>query len=783
MKRLSGTVVTGLVFGLLSVALFLATGAWAKPTTPEQAKTVVANWLAQEAQPLGAPLGGQVREVQTFKDSDGNPAYYVVCLNPSGLVFLPADDLVEPIVGFVSGATSYDPSPTNRLGRLISGDLPGRVRQARQVEAQLMAAGAPLAGATPQAAAQQKWAWLAANSPIGASPLMGAGAPAITSISPSGHAPGTFTVILTGGNFTGITEVTCSYASLSFTWTLVSDTLITIDATFPVGTYTFTVVGPNGSATSPALTVGQFGLASLSDVRVAPFIQSNWGSTTVDGSQGMPQGPYSWPCYNYFTPPYPAGGDYNFLNYPCGAIATAELMRFWQYPTTGVGRGMFTITVNGGQSCWTLRGGDGLGGPYQWSNMPLNPISVFDPLNPLASDVQRQAIGNLTHDIDLTLNMDYEWTYSPTTGYDGTNKYRMADVAQALVSTFKYGNAMAGGNAGKNIPCPNRDAMINPNLDAGYPVVLSVTASGPGVFFDAVCDGYGYNLNSMYHHLHMGYNTWFNLPLVFLSTTDQDYQFNILTDIIYNVYVSGAGEIISGRVNDASGNPLSGATVTATGGYTATTNANGIYALAKVPSTTTFTLTVSKTGYSFFPQTVTTGKSISNTAEASSYICGNLWGVDFTANSTLGQALDNTQLAFPTSGAADWYAESSYWYYGGSAAQSGAIDYGQSSTLQTTVTGPGVLTFYWSTSSTPLYNKITLTLDSSYVDMLSGIVGWSQKTVNIPAGLHTVAWTYSKIANASGSLGSDCGWVDKVVYTRENVIHNLEAVYQLLLLQ
>ena len=170
-------------------------------------------------------------------------------------------------------------------------------------------------------------------------------------------------------------------------WTSVSDTLITIDATFPVGNYTFTVKNANGSATSPTLTVGQFGLRSPSDVRVAPFFpQIKWGRTTLDGSQVMPQGPYSWPCSNYFTPPYPAGSDYNYLNYPVGAGATAELMRFWQYPTTGVGTGLFTITVDGGQSTWPLRGGDGLGGPYQWSNMPLDPITVFDPLNPLASD-------------------------------------------------------------------------------------------------------------------------------------------------------------------------------------------------------------------------------------------------------------------------------------------------------------------------------------------------------------------------------------------------------------
>ena len=122
--------------------LLFATAAWAKPTTPEQARSVVSNWLGLEAAPMGAPLGGQVREVQTFNDASGNPAYYVVYLNPSGLVFLPADDLVEPIIGFLPEGV-YDPSPANPLGALVSRDIPGRVLQARQVEAQGLATRGP----------------------------------------------------------------------------------------------------------------------------------------------------------------------------------------------------------------------------------------------------------------------------------------------------------------------------------------------------------------------------------------------------------------------------------------------------------------------------------------------------------------------------------------------------------------------------------------------------------------------------------------------------------------
>ncbi len=683
---------------LLVAGLLAATGAWAKPTTPEQATAVVQNWLAKEATPMGSPLGGQIREVQTFNGSDGNPAYYVVFLNPSGLVFVPADDQVEPIIGFVGGATSYDPSPGNRLGFLVGGDIPARVLQARQVEAQALDGATPLAPETPQSGAQSKWSQL-----------------------------------------------------------------------LNLGSGTEAYVG--------------FGAPTVSDMRVAPFIQSLWGWTTVDGNQPPPPSPTSLPCYNYFTPPYTTGGQYNYLNYPVGGEATAELMRFWQYPTAGVGTTMFTITVNGGQSCWTLRGGDGLGGPYDWANMPL------DPANPIASDLQRQAIGNLTHDIDLSLNMDYEWTYSTGSdgsgSYTGTNKYRMADVATSLVNTFKYGNAKDGGNNGDNVPCTNRDAMIIPNLLAGYPVAIGETSTGGGVFLDLLVDGYGYNYNSLYYHIHIGYtgyDAWFTLPLIYLSTTDAKYQYNLLTDVIYNVYPSGSGEIIAGRVIDTIGNPVSGATVTATrtggGVYSATTNAKGNYAIVKVPSASNYSVIASKPSFAFAAQSVPTGTSTTTTITT-----GNVWGVDFAPNASLSRALDNYALNFSTSGSASWFEQKDTSvkvpYYGPSCAQSGAISTGQSTSLQTTLTGPGTLNFYWSVSCYPYFplNQLILYLDGVAQGSIYGAVGWTQKTLQIPAGTHTVTWTYSK--NANNTIYSDCGWVDKVVFNRPALF----AIYELLLLE
>jgi len=78
-----------------------------------------------------------------------------------------------------------------------------------------------------------------------------------------------------------------------------------------------------------------------------------------------------------------------------------------------------------------------------------------------------------------------------------------------------------------------------------------------------VADGYGYDSTTLYHHLNMGWsgldNAWYNLPTI----NADGYDFTSVVNCAYNIYTSGSGEIISGRVFDVNGNPVSGATVRA----------------------------------------------------------------------------------------------------------------------------------------------------------------------------------------------------------------------------
>ena len=112
---------------------FCSSSLWARPTAAYQAQKVVAGWLKADAQPLGTSLGHQVMEVETFTDNYGEPIYYIVYLQPSGFVIVPADDLIVPIIGFADDGT-YDPSPENPLGALVTKDLKGRIAAVRDIQ-------------------------------------------------------------------------------------------------------------------------------------------------------------------------------------------------------------------------------------------------------------------------------------------------------------------------------------------------------------------------------------------------------------------------------------------------------------------------------------------------------------------------------------------------------------------------------------------------------------------------------------------------------------------------
>ena len=128
----------------------------------------------------------------------------------------------------------------------------------------------------------------------------------------------------------------------------------------------------------------------------------------------------------------------------------------------------------------------------------------------------------------------------------------------------------------------------------------------------------------------------------------------------------------------------------------------------------------------------------------------------------IGEAVDNTDLSWTTGGDAGWFGQPNTYYYGGDAAQSGTISHNQESWVQTTVTGPGTLKFYWKVSSEANWDFLRFYIDGVEQERISGTVDWQQKTYGISSGSYTLKWAYTK--DSSVNSGSDCCWLDKVEF-------------------
>jgi subtilisin family serine protease/chitodextrinase len=148
------------------------------------------------------------------------------------------------------------------------------------------------------------------------------------------------------------------------------------------------------------------------------------------------------------------------------------------------------------------------------------------------------------------------------------------------------------------------------------------------------------------------------------------------------------------------------------------------------------------------------------------------------ASATLGEALDNATLVFTTGEGAPWFAQDAVTRLpGNSTVQSGPAGEFQASYLETIVTGPGRLAYYWKVSSEPVYDRLVLMLNGAVQGWISGEVDWEARYYDIGAGTHVVRWAYVRTAEEPG--GANAGWVDQVSFeplaAPENLAEALDA--------
>jgi hypothetical protein len=224
-----------------------------------------------------------------------------------------------------------------------------------------------------------------------------------------------------------------------------------------------------------------------------------------------------------------------------------------------------------------------------------------------------------------------------------------------------------------------------------------------------------------------------------LNFTDDEGGINPASQVI-NISNSGSGVLnwsVSASSTWLSVNPASGS---GSGTVTVAANTSGM-----VAGSYNDIITITATGATNTPVMIPVSLTINS------------------AVSPLGLALDNTNCFWTTGGNAEFFAQTRTAYYGGSAVQSGAIGTNSYSSISTTVTGAGTLTFYWKISSKTNSGYLRFYIDGVEKNRISGSLNWQKKTFTLGAGTHTIEWSYTR-NGTTATYGSNCAWIDKVQF-------------------
>ena len=106
-------------------------------------------------------------------------------------------------------------------------------------------------------------------------------------------------------------------------------------------------------------------------------------------------------------------------------------------------------------------------------------------------------------------------------------------------------------------------------------------------------------------------------------------------------------------------------------------------------------------------------------------------------------------------------------------AQSGDIDVGEESLLETTITGPGTLTFEWKVSCNRRGHSYSVLVDDESFATIKGEVDWTAMEVPIGDGEHTVTWIYSK--GSTPTAGDDAASLRNVRWIPLSIGDAVEA--------
>ncbi|MBT7310963.1 S8 family serine peptidase, partial [bacterium] len=224
--------------------------------------------------------------------------------------------------------------------------------------------------------------------------------------------------------------------------------------------------------------------------------------------------------------------------------------------------------------------------------------------------------------------------------------------------------------------------------------------------------------------------------------------------VVANVTMSPAPTaVISGHVYDFEGTPVNNASVAIldTPIPTTTTNSSGFYSI-EAPTGTSYTIFARANGMGGDQHVINLTGDIT---------------VDFNLPDLVLEDFESASfLMYPWefSGNGDWTIDNSVAYEGSYCAKSGAISDQQESALSVNldITAPGDISFMVSVSTEGNYDYLRFYIDGVEQGAWDSEMPWTEVSFPVTAGNHTFMWNYEK--DQSVSTGSDCGWIDYIVF-------------------
>lgn len=117
-------------------------------------------------------------------------------------------------------------------------------------------------------------------------------------------------------------------------------------------------------------------------------------------------------------------------------------------------------------------------------------------------------------------------------------------------------------------------------------------------------------------------------------------------------------------------------------------------------------------------------------------------------------------------------------YEGQYCAKSTSISDGETTSLYITVEveQESVVSFYYKVSSENNYDKLYFKIDGTEKNNWSGDLSWAQAAYVLTPGNHELRWEYTK--DSSVSSGSDCAWIDNIVFPASTIITDVKEVVE-----